>query len=346
VAGAKVVRVRRRWLWRLREDYFDEMAVMDDKTFNASLNAHAATEVPMIPKGHFGGRWENLQVFAESFRDLVQWGLLVIDDPPSAKKKLWWAPWLCVGDRHRARRFTVKIGDHLQSPAKKRDYNEKLFCEVASKYDFITRALSCWHDASWKRDLIASLPTHGKPLCVDIACGTGDISFLLAEKYPRGHVTGLDISEPMLDIARGRNACRNVLFVNQDMSHLGLSSKSVDVVTGGYALRNAPDLEVVIDEIHRILKPDGVAAFLDFSKPNSMVLQQLEYWLLKIWGGFWGILLHRNHEVYGYIAESLRLYPERSRLRNIFRDKGFTVSASRLYFLGITELLVVKKVTG
>lgn len=54
-------------------------------------------------------------------------------------------------------------------------------------------------------------------------------------------------------------------------------------------------------------------------------------------------MLHRNHEVYSYIAESLRLFPERARLREILRDKGFTMTLSRLYFLGITELLVVER---
>lgn len=181
---------------------------------------------------------------------------------------------------------------------------------------------------------------------MDIACGTGDISFLLAEKYPQGRIVGLDIARPMLDIARGRNVRQNVIFTSRDMGHLDFAPQSVDIVTGGYALRNAPDLAVAIDEIHRILKPGGTAAFLDFSKPDSRFLQQLEYWLLKIWEGLWGILLHRNHEVYSYIAESLRLFPERERLREILRDKGFTMTLSRLYFLGITELLVVEKTAG
>jgi len=243
-----------------------------------------------------------------------------------------------------AQRFTLKIGNHLLTAEKKRDYNEKVFSEVAPKYDFITRALSFWQDTSWKRDLIDSLPAHEAPLCVDIACGTGDISFLLAERYPQGRIVGLDIAEPMLDIARDRNTYQNILFVHQDMGHLEFAAESVDIVTGGYALRNAPELKVAIDEIHRILKPDGVAAFLDFSKPDSRFLQQLEYWLLKIWGGFWGILLHGNHEVYGYIAESLRLFPNRLRLREIFWKKGFLVINSQLYFFGIIELLVVRKI--
>jgi demethylmenaquinone methyltransferase/2-methoxy-6-polyprenyl-1,4-benzoquinol methylase len=210
-----------------------------------------------------------------------------------------------------AQRFTLKIGENLQSAEKKREYNEKVFSEVAPRYDFITRALSFWQDASWKRDLINSLPAQEAPLCVDIA--------------------------------RRRNTRRNISFINQDMGRLEFAPESVDIVTGGYALRNAPDLEIVIGEIHRSLKPGGTADFLDFSKPHAGFAQRLEYALLKIWGGFWGLLLHRNHEVYSYIAESLRLFPERARLLKIFRDKGFTVGASRLYFFGITELLVVRK---
>jgi ubiquinone/menaquinone biosynthesis C-methylase UbiE len=69
----------------------------------------------------------------------------------------------------------------------------------------------------------------------------------------------------------------------------------------------------------------------------------MEYWVLKIWAGSWGILLHRNHEVYSYIAESLERFPDRHQLRNILREKGFAVTDSRLFLGGITELLVVQK---
>lgn len=239
--------------------------------------------------------------------------------------------------------FTLKIGDHLQSADKKRYYNEKVFTEIAPRYDFITRALSFGCDASWKKDLIASLPGHEAPVCLDIACGTGDIAFLLAEKYQDGRIFGLDITESMLALARMRNVYPQVAFDRQDMVNLDFPSESVDIITGGYALRNAPDLMIAIEEIHRVLKPGGIAAFLDFSKPNDPFIQKLEYWLLKIWAGFWGLLFHRNHEVYSYIAESLKAYPKRARLRRMLRGNGFRIISSRLYFLGITQLLVIQK---
>jgi ubiquinone/menaquinone biosynthesis methyltransferase len=240
-------------------------------------------------------------------------------------------------------RFTLKIGKHLEAADKKRHYNEQLFTEISPRYDFITRALSLWRDASWKRDLIAALPFLKEPVCLDLACGTGDVTLLLAERFSEGQVVGLDITEPMLAFARARGPRPNVRFVNEDMGCLSFASETVDIVSGSYALRNAPDLKITVDEIHRVLKPGGVGAFLDFSKPSGRFPRFLEYWLLKIWTGFWGILLHRNHEVYGYIAESLQHFPDRKGLRRIFHGKGFTITTSRLYFFGIIELLVIRK---
>lgn len=242
-----------------------------------------------------------------------------------------------------SQRFTLKIGDHLNSADKKRFYNKQLFAEIAPRYNFITRVLSFWCDAAWKRNLVAALPAEEKPFCLDLACGTGDLTLLLADKYPHGRIVGLDITEPMLVLARARSTHPNVQFINQDMNFLKFDPKSADIISGGYALRNAPDLGTTVDEIHRVLKPGGIAAFLDFSKPVGRFSQHLQYWVLKIWTGIWGVVLHRNHEVYGYIAESLRRFPDREALRRMLEDKGFTIVDSQLYFLGITDLLVIRK---
>ena len=242
-----------------------------------------------------------------------------------------------------SRRFALKMGNHLDSPETKRFYNEQIFTEIAPRYDFITRALSFGRDGAWKRDVIAALPAEQEPFCLDLACGTGDITRLLAQKYPRGRIVGLDITEPMLALARASSSDANIQFVNQDMSNLAFDSGTVDIVSGGYALRNAPDLARTLGEIHRVLKPGGVAAFLDFSKLRGERVQRWQYWTLKMWTGFWGVLLHRNHEIYAYIAESLHRFPDRDQLRSALAEKGLAVVASRLYFFGFIELLVVKR---
>jgi demethylmenaquinone methyltransferase/2-methoxy-6-polyprenyl-1,4-benzoquinol methylase len=204
--------------------------------------------------------------------------------------------------------------------------------------------MSLGRDASWKRALVDSLPDLSAPVCVDIACGTGDLAFLLAEKYPGGKIVGVDLAGPMIDLARGRNRRRNVRFARQEISALAFPSEVADVVTGGYALRNAPELEPALDEVLRILKPGGVAAFLDFAKPATRILQAPERWLLAAWCGFWGFALHADPGIHGgYIAATLSGFPDRSLLRELFAARGLAPESSRRFFLGITELIVFRK---
>ena len=240
-------------------------------------------------------------------------------------------------------RFALKIRDHIGVPERKKLYNEIHFAEAASRYDLATRAMSLFRDASWKARLVGSLPPVRAPLCVDIACGTGDVALLLAERYPEGRVAGLDIAEPMLAIARKRNDHRNLRFHRRDMCETAFPEQSVDIVTGSYALRNAPDLARAVGEIRRILKPGGTAAFLDFSKPRAACFRIPRHLLLRTWCGFWGLLLHGNHEVHGYIAASLSAFPDRRALRALFGESGFELVSSRRFFLGILELLVFRR---
>jgi ubiquinone/menaquinone biosynthesis methyltransferase len=240
-------------------------------------------------------------------------------------------------------RFQLKPMEHLGAPDTKQSFNRSLFSEVAPKYDFITKALSFGRDAAWKRRLISGLPEQPNPACVDLACGTGDITRMLAQRYPGGQVAGLDLTPAMLAIADKRTGEFNVSYVEGSMANLPFETASVDVVTGGYALRNAPDLNQAIDEIARILRPGGTAAFLDFSKPRNRGGQRLTHFLLKFWGGFWGLALHGNPDVYGYIADSLKLYPDRAALRKRFADRGFTPAGSTRFFAGLLEIVQFEK---
>lgn len=239
--------------------------------------------------------------------------------------------------------FQLKPVEHLGSPETKQSFNRLLFSEVAPKYDFITKVLSFGRDTAWKRRLMASLPGKPDSMCVDLACGTGDITRMLSNRYPDGRITGLDLTPAMLQLARKQTTNPAISYVEGSMALLPFESGSVDIVTGGYALRNAPDLNQTIDEIARVLRPGGSAAFLDFSKPSNRLGQQLSHIALKFWGGFWGFVLHGNPDVYGYIADSLNLYPDRTGLRDRFAARGFVLQNSRRFFGGLLEIVCFEK---
>jgi demethylmenaquinone methyltransferase/2-methoxy-6-polyprenyl-1,4-benzoquinol methylase len=240
-------------------------------------------------------------------------------------------------------RFALKSGEFLAVPERKRRFNRLHFEEAAPRYDLAAKAMSLGRDASWKRALVAALPDLPAPACVDLACGTGDVAFLLAARYPRGTVVGVDLVPRMLTMAMRRNRFPHARFGAGDLCALPLQDGFADVVTGAYALRNAPELRTALSEVRRILKPGGVAAFLDFSRPERPALQRAQYLLLRGWCGLWGVFLHGTPEIHGYVAESLKMFPDRNRFREVLREEGFYVVTSRPFFLGVTQLLVLRR---
>ncbi|MEI6211949.1 MAG: class I SAM-dependent methyltransferase [bacterium] len=239
----------------------------------------------------------------------------------------------------------LHVRKRLSEPHAKRLLNQAIFAIVAPRYDTITRMLSLGCDSAWKDRLVRNLPSASVRVCVDLACGTGDLTLRLAVKYPDARVIGLDLSADMLDKARTRTAgFANIHLQAGDLGNTGLAPSSVDIITGGYALRNAGDLTEAIREIHRILRPGGTAAFLDFSKPQGSRRQAFELFLLRCWGGFWGVLYHRDPAVYTYIADSLAQFPDRRQLAEMFQAQRFEITSTRLYFGGIIQqLLLVKR---
>ncbi|WGK69523.1 class I SAM-dependent methyltransferase [Candidatus Haliotispira prima] len=246
----------------------------------------------------------------------------------------------------------IDLGDATQ----KRNYSRNVFAAVAPVYKQIAVILSFGRDQAWKRMLVTSLPEKlGEDragtgaLCLDLACGTGDITRALSLRYPKSKVIGLDLSEKMIAEAsremkeRPQEAYQNIALEMGDMSALPMASESVDLLTGGYALRNAPNLNQALGEMSRVLKPGSMALFLEFSKPPNKFLAAIEYGLLKFWGGLWGLLLHGKPEVYAYIAENLKHFPDREGLSVQLENNGLATVSSRLLLGGFLALTVCRK---
>lgn len=161
---------------------------------------------------------------------------------------------------------------------------------------------------------------------LDLACGTGDITFALAEKGAR--VTGLDVTHRMLQIARGKRGrtSRSAVFVTGDMMALPFHAQQFDVVTAGYGIRNVPEIAPALDEIYRVLKPGGVFLSLDFNRPRNPLVRGIYLTYLTIVGSTLGFVLHRDPDTYRYIPESIRHYPGAGRVTEMLREQGFSSS--------------------
>ncbi len=229
----------------------------------------------------------------------------------------------------------MSLDDAFSSPQSKRQYVRRLFATIADRYDFITRVLSYGQDARWKARLVAMADVIAGQRALDLACGTGDITFAIADRGARA--TGLDITHRMLQLGRLRasgasssadsakaSSSQAVHFVGGDMTSLPFRSASFDLVTTGYGLRNVPNLEVAIDEIARVLKPRGRLLSLDFNRPESALVRTAYLGYLTVVGSILGWILHGDPDTYRYIPASIRRYPGARGVAGTMETHGFS----------------------
>jgi demethylmenaquinone methyltransferase/2-methoxy-6-polyprenyl-1,4-benzoquinol methylase len=212
----------------------------------------------------------------------------------------------------------------IATPEGKAPHVRRLFATIADRYDFITVFLSYGRDRRWKRRLVQSAgPLTGRR-ALDLACGTGDIAFLLADGG--AVVTGLDLTPRMIqlatDKARGRGGA-SPSFVVGDMMALPFGAGRFEVVTTGYGLRNVPDLARAIGEVRRVLAPGGLFLSLDFNRPANPVVRTVYHAYLSLVGSTLGWVLHRDPDTYRYIPESIRQYPGAPAVVSLLREAGF-----------------------
>lgn len=257
----------------------------------------------------------------------------------------------------RARRQPLRGLDperHLDDPAIRQRYVTAVFDLIAPRYDAFTRWFSFGMDAAWKREVVrlassAALASADRTVVVaDLACGTGDLAF--AVTAPGRVVVGVDVSLDMLEEATARTRATNGVaprFVAGDMIALPLADASIDVVTIGYGLRNAPRLEAALDEVTRILRPDGHVVTLDFHRPVNPVWRRLFLGYLAVAGNLYGWAWHREPAAYGYIPRSIARFVTADELTAQLTGRGFDVyHVGRKLFGGICVHAAVKQGRG
>jgi ubiquinone/menaquinone biosynthesis methyltransferase len=235
----------------------------------------------------------------------------------------------------------LNLKQHISSREKKQQYVNRLFETIAPRYDFFTAFMSYGMDSGWKRKLVAMASLEGTETVLDLACGTGDITFAVGRRVQRGLAIGLDITAKMLEIAehkRRSTSTANVSFHRADIMSIPFPDQSFDCVTGGYALRNVPDIGGALAEIKRVLKPGGRLLSLDFGHPRSRLYRWLYLRYLIVVGSTVGLALHGDPDTYRYIPETLKLYPGQRAVQELMKQAGFIETGLRDFGGGIMAI--------
>lgn len=228
----------------------------------------------------------------------------------------------------------------IATPEGKRRYVRRLFATIADRYDFITRFLSYGQDRRWKHRLIHLATLTPSDRVLDLACGTGDLLFEAAPRAQR--VVGLDVTHRMLQLAKRRAG--DALLITGDMLALPIVAGAFDVVTTGYGLRNVPDLDLALQEIHRVLAPSGRFLSLDFNRPSNPVVRVVYHSYLTIVGSSLGLALHGDPDTYRYIPESIRNYPGAEAVARMMETHGFVDVRVLPVLGGLMAIHVARKV--
>jgi demethylmenaquinone methyltransferase / 2-methoxy-6-polyprenyl-1,4-benzoquinol methylase len=207
----------------------------------------------------------------------------------------------------------------------------EMFRAVAPRYDLITRIFSFGMDRRWKALGVTRALLRDDAVVLDLASGTGDFSDLVLRHRTRAKVIAMDLTEPMLHLARMRGQ-GNV--VCGDATILPFRDASFDCVFAGYGLRNFPDLNAAVREIGRVTRPKGLMVSLDFFLPENPVLRWFYLGYLYLQGAFWGALLHANPRTYTYIPDSLRSFLSIRDLSSLLRQRGYAHVEARSYIFG------------
>ncbi|MEI8129493.1 MAG: ubiquinone/menaquinone biosynthesis methyltransferase [bacterium] len=225
------------------------------------------------------------------------------------------------------------------------EYNKAFFDNLALKYD----ASNAFHSFGTKqiidKKVVEKIPLTKNAKVIDICAGSGDISIRIAQKYPDADITGIDVSENMLKVARKKSKkFDNITYLYADALNLPYEDNSFDVAVISFGLRNLENLEDGLKEMQRVVKSGGYVVNIDQGKPSNPVFKVLyEVYFYNIAPILGKLLFHIGEfNSFRYLPESNKFFPDQSELVSIFESLGFKDVKNYNYLLGAIAQQVTK----
>jgi len=226
-----------------------------------------------------------------------------------------------------------------QADGSKKEQVQKMFDNIAHKYDFLNRFLSLGIDVFWRKKAIKMLAKHKPKKILDVATGTADFALATLPLQPE-EVIGVDISEGMLDVGRKKITDQGIINVQLeygDSEQLKFEDNQFDAVIVAFGVRNFENLDQGLAEINRVLKPGGVAMILEFSKPTGLfgvIFSIYNKTLLPLWGK----LFSGDSAAYTYLPESVAAFPEGDEFKQIMRSLSYRKVNDRRLTFGVCSI--------
>jgi demethylmenaquinone methyltransferase/2-methoxy-6-polyprenyl-1,4-benzoquinol methylase len=237
---------------------------------------------------------------------------------------------------------TTHFGFETVPEAEKAGKVQNVFTSVASKYDIMNDIMSVGIHRIWKEAMMDWLAPRPGQRLLDVAGGTGDISFKFLKRAGSGHATVLDITENMLIEGRKRAETDQILdgldWIVGDAMSLPFADNSFDVYTISFGIRNVTQPQEALNEAFRILRPGGRLMVLEFSQiPVPLAQKAYDLYSFNVIPTM-GKLITNDRSSYQYLVESIRKFPDQETFLSMVQHAGFKNTSYRNLSLGIAAL--------
>jgi demethylmenaquinone methyltransferase/2-methoxy-6-polyprenyl-1,4-benzoquinol methylase len=233
------------------------------------------------------------------------------------------------------------------SEGRKAPQVERMFDNIAHKYDLLNHMLSMGIDKYWRRKAINWLQPFAPKQIMDVATGTGDFAILAYRILQPDKVIGTDISEGMMNVGRDKvekyNLSDKIHFIREDCTSLSFESGKFDAITVAFGIRNFEDLDKGLREMQRVLCPGGHLVILELTTPERFPMKQLFAIYSKIVIPTLGKLLSKDKNAYSYLPQTIKAFPQGEVMKEAIAKAGFSVVSFERLTMGICTLYTATK---
>jgi demethylmenaquinone methyltransferase/2-methoxy-6-polyprenyl-1,4-benzoquinol methylase len=238
-------------------------------------------------------------------------------------------------------------GDGLQVAASaaqgegKREYVQRMFSDIAPRYDLLNHVLSLNIDKRWRKRALRALDWDARPAgtYLDLCAGTLDVGALLVRQPGfQGFVAGADFAVPMLQHGKGKAPYAVLTPVGADALQLPFAAASIDGAIVAFGIRNVADLDAGLREVRRVLRPGARFVILEFSTPRFALVRAAYLAYFHHVLPFVGRLVSGHRSAYTYLPMSVANFPTEETLAERMRAAGFSTVTWERLTLGIAAI--------
>lgn len=250
----------------------------------------------------------------------------------------------CHPKNSKSKNATVKPYNN-QNESSKTEQVRQMFNAIAPKYDLLNRLLSMGIDKLWRKKVVRMVSKNNPSAILDMACGTGDLTIALAKALPHAKITGMDLSQEMLEVANQKINARNINIdlVTAQAEILPLPLNSFDAVTCAFGVRNFTDIPQALNNMYDVLKSGQHLYILEFSiPPNNLLSRLFRYYFHTILPAIGG-LISGDRKAYTYLPLSVDEFPSGKNFVSLLEQAHFQNCTITTMTMGIVTIYTATK---